>query len=53
MTTSAVIMMIVAALLLWGGFVAAVLHLRRSPEVPDDDQGDDRGLRPEDHPRTT
>lgn len=39
MTTSAVIMMIVAALLLWGGFVAAVLHLRRSPEISDDDQG--------------
>lgn len=49
MTTSAVIMMIVAALLLWGGFIAAVLHLRRSPEVPDDDQR----LGPEDHPRST
>ncbi|MFC4903437.1 MULTISPECIES: methionine/alanine import family NSS transporter small subunit [Kocuria] len=49
MTTSAVIMMIVAALLLWGGFVAAVLHLRRTPEVPDDDQG----FGSEDYPRTT
>ncbi|MFF0944652.1 methionine/alanine import family NSS transporter small subunit [Kocuria sp. CPCC 205300] len=49
MTTSAVIMMIVAALLLWGGFVAAVLHLRRSPEISDDGQGPGA----EDHPRTT
>lgn len=49
MTTSAVIMMIVAALLLWGGFIAAVLHLRRSPEVSDDDQR----FGSEDQPRST
>ncbi len=49
MTTSAVIMLIVAIVTVWGGFVAAVVHLRRTPEVPDDDQG----FGAEDYPRTT
>jgi hypothetical protein len=26
-------------LTVWGGFVAALIHLRRTPEVPDNDQG--------------
>ncbi|GAB2618484.1 methionine/alanine import family NSS transporter small subunit [Kocuria arenosa] len=49
MTTSAVIMLIVAIVTVWGGFIAAVVHLRRTPEVPDDDQG----FGAEDYPRTT
>ena len=39
MTTPAIIMLIVAVCTVWGGFIAAVLHLRRTPEVPDNDQG--------------
>lgn len=39
MTPIAIVMLIVAALTLWGGFAAAVLHLRRQPEIPDVDQG--------------
>lgn len=39
MTTPAIIMLVVAVCTVWGGFIAAVLHLRRTPEVPDNDQG--------------
>lgn len=49
MTTPAVVMLIVAVCMVWGGFAAAVLHLRRVPEAPDEAQD----LGPGDHPRTT
>lgn len=39
MTTPAIIMLIVAVCTVWGGFIAAVLHLRRTPEVDENDQG--------------
>ncbi|HST71114.1 methionine/alanine import family NSS transporter small subunit [Kocuria rosea] len=39
MTPVAIVMMLIAVLTVWGGFVAALVHLRRTPEVPDDDQG--------------
>ena len=39
MTTSAAIMLVVAVCTVWGGFIAAVLHLRRSPEEPDAEPG--------------
>ncbi|WP_309125905.1 methionine/alanine import family NSS transporter small subunit [Kocuria sp.] len=49
MTASAIVMLVVAVVTVWGGFVAAVLHLRRQPEVPDTDQG----FGAEDYVRTT
>ncbi|MGX5356866.1 methionine/alanine import family NSS transporter small subunit [Kocuria sp. KH4] len=49
MTASAIVMLVVAVLTVWGGFVAAVLHLRSVPEETDDDQG----FGAEDYPRTT
>ncbi|WP_144791254.1 methionine/alanine import family NSS transporter small subunit [Kocuria palustris] len=36
MSTPALIMMIVAMVMVWGGLVASLLHLRRSPEEQDD-----------------
>lgn len=36
MSTAAVIMMIFAMVLVWGGLIASLVHLRRSPEEPDD-----------------
>lgn len=39
MTVPALIMLAVSVLTVWGGFVAAVLHLRRTPEVEENDQG--------------
>lgn len=39
MTVPAIIMLVVAVCTVWGGFIAAVLHLRRTPEEPDNDQG--------------
>lgn len=38
MSTSAVIMMIVAMLIIWGGLVVAVLNLRRSADLPREDE---------------
>ncbi|WP_306368480.1 methionine/alanine import family NSS transporter small subunit [Nocardiopsis sp. CC223A] len=37
MSASAIVMMIISMVVLWGGLAAAVLHLRRHPEVPDDE----------------
>lgn len=48
MTTPAIIMLIVAVCTVWGGFIAAVLHLRRTPETTDDDPD----LGADDHART-
>ena len=43
MNGEAVVMMLVAMLVLWGGLVAALLNLRRSPEplARDEDPVDD------------
>lgn len=38
MSTAAIIMMLVAMLIIWGGLVLAVLNLRRSPDVPREDE---------------
>ncbi|WP_345075517.1 methionine/alanine import family NSS transporter small subunit [Brachybacterium paraconglomeratum] len=35
MSVSAIIMMIVAIVTVWGGLVAAIVNLRRHPEVND------------------
>lgn len=40
METSAVIMMIVAIVLVWGGLGVALIHLRRNPDPPDDDDAE-------------
>ncbi|MFD6100639.1 methionine/alanine import family NSS transporter small subunit [Nocardiopsis flavescens] len=37
MSMGAITMMVVSMVLLWGGLVAAVVHLRRHPEAPEDD----------------
>jgi hypothetical protein len=37
MSASAITMMVISMALLWGGLIAAVVHLRRHPEVPDDE----------------
>lgn len=37
MSTSAIVMMVAAMCLLWGGLAAALIHLRRHPEEPDQD----------------
>ncbi|MES1964352.1 methionine/alanine import family NSS transporter small subunit [Psychrobacter sp. AH5] len=34
MTTSAIIFMIISMLLIWGGLLAAILHLRKHPDIP-------------------
>lgn len=33
MTTPAILMLIISALTVWGGLVAAIVNLRRHPEV--------------------
>lgn len=38
MSTAAIVMMLVAMLIIWGGLVLAVLNLRRSPDVPREDE---------------
>lgn len=37
MSTSAIVMMVLSMLLLWGGLAAAVTHLLRNPEEPEQD----------------
>ncbi|WP_017586362.1 methionine/alanine import family NSS transporter small subunit [Nocardiopsis ganjiahuensis] len=32
MSTSAIVMMVFSITLLWGGFTAAIVHLRRHPD---------------------
>lgn len=41
MSTGAIIMMIISIVLVWGGLVAAIVHLRRHPEQPEQDAGAD------------
>lgn len=36
MTTSAIVMMAISIVLVWGGLLAAILHLRRHPEKPEE-----------------
>lgn len=38
MNTSAIVMMVLAMLIIWGGLAAAILNLRRSPELPRTDE---------------
>lgn len=38
MTASAIVMMLVAMLIIWGGLAAAVINLRRSPDLPHTDE---------------
>lgn len=38
MSASAIMMLIVAILIIWGGLALAILNLRRSPEVADEEQ---------------
>ncbi|WP_300345861.1 methionine/alanine import family NSS transporter small subunit [Nesterenkonia sp.] len=35
METDAIVMMIVALVTVWGGMTAAIIHLSRNPEEPD------------------
>lgn len=37
MSMAAVVMMIVALVLVWGGWLAAIVHLRRHPDESGDD----------------
>lgn len=37
MSTGAVVMMIVSLTIVWGGLVAAIIHLVRHPERPEED----------------
>lgn len=37
MSAGAITMMVVSMALLWGGMIAAIVHLRRHPEAPEDD----------------
>jgi hypothetical protein len=37
MSISAILMLIVAIVTVWGGFVAAVVNLRRHPEATEDE----------------
>ncbi|WP_201585277.1 methionine/alanine import family NSS transporter small subunit [Psychrobacter jeotgali] len=41
MTTSAIIFMIFSMVLIWGGLLAAILHLRKHPDIPMDQVPDD------------
>ena len=34
MSTSAIIFMIISMVLIWGGLIAAILHLRKHPDIP-------------------
>ncbi|PDP88162.1 hypothetical protein CQJ94_08530 [Glycomyces fuscus] len=36
MTVSAIIMMAISIVLVWGGLTAAIVHLRRHPEKPEE-----------------
>ena len=36
MDTSAIVMMIIAMITIWGGLLAAIVHLMRHPEEPDE-----------------
>ena len=38
MNGEAVVMMVLAMLVIWGGLVAALLNLRRSPDLPSRDE---------------
>lgn len=38
MNTDAIVMMVVAMLILWGGLGLALLNLRRSPDLPTQDE---------------
>jgi hypothetical protein len=38
MTASAIIMMLFAMLVIWGGLALAVVNLRRSPDLPREDE---------------
>lgn len=38
MTASAIVMMLVAILIIWGGLTAAIVNLRRSPDLPHADE---------------
>lgn len=38
MTASAIVMMLVAMLIIWGGLALAVVNLRRSPDLPHEDE---------------
>ena len=42
MSTSAIIFMIISMLLIWGGFLLAVLHLRKHPDIPMQQLPDDQ-----------
>lgn len=37
MSTSAIVMMIIALVVVWGGLTAAIIQIRRHPEVSDAD----------------
>lgn len=37
MSASAIVMMIIALVLVWGGLVAAIIQIRRRPEVSDEE----------------
>ncbi|WP_344531334.1 methionine/alanine import family NSS transporter small subunit [Streptomyces albiaxialis] len=37
MSTGAIVMMTTAIVIVWGGLVAAILNLRRHPDVPESD----------------
>ena len=34
MSISAIIFMIISMVLIWGGLIAAILHLRKHPDIP-------------------
>ncbi|MEI7056326.1 methionine/alanine import family NSS transporter small subunit [Nocardioides sp. CCNWLW239] len=38
MSGSAIVMMLIAMLVIWGGLAAAVVNLRRSPDLPHADE---------------
>lgn len=38
MSSSAIVMMVIAMLVVWGGLLLAVLNLRRSPDLPREDE---------------
>ncbi|HEY9353467.1 MULTISPECIES: methionine/alanine import family NSS transporter small subunit [unclassified Nocardioides] len=38
MSGSAIVMMLVAMLVIWGGLALAVVNLRRSPDLPREDE---------------
>jgi hypothetical protein len=38
MSVDALVMMVLAMLVIWGGLIAALLNLRRSPDLPSQDE---------------